>query len=74
MLPVILISIVLVLAGFFLFSVRLLFVKNGEFKGTCANNNPFMQNEGAACGVCGRQPGEACGEDSLPSFERNQGK
>ena len=49
MLPVILISIVLVLAGFFLFSVRLLFVKNGEFKGTCANNNPFMQSEAAAC-------------------------
>ena len=74
MLPVILLSIVLVLAGFFLFSVRLLFVKNGEFKGTCANNNPFMQNEGAACGVCGRMPGEACGEDSLPSFQRNQTK
>lgn len=62
MLPVIILSIVLVLAGFFLFSVRLLFVKNGEFKGTCANNNPFMQKEGAACGVCGRQPGEACAE------------
>jgi len=62
MLPVIILSIGLVLIGFFLFSVRLLFVKNGEFKGTCANNNPFMAKEGAACGVCGRQPGEACAE------------
>ena len=62
MLPVIILSVILVLIGFFLFSVRLLFVKNGEFKGTCANNNPFMLKEGAACGVCGRQPGEACAE------------
>ena len=62
MLPVIILSIVLVLAGFLLFSVRLLFVKNGEFKGTCATNNPFLQQEGATCGVCGRKPGEACAE------------
>ncbi|MFB9294239.1 hypothetical protein [Persicitalea jodogahamensis] len=62
MLPVILLSIVLVLAGFLLFSVRLLFIKNGEFKGTCATNNPFMQQEGATCGVCGRKPGEDCAE------------
>lgn len=62
MFPVIILSIALVLIGFFLFSVRLLFVKNGEFKGTCANNNPFMKNEGAVCGVCGRQPGEACAD------------
>jgi len=64
MLPVILLSILFVLAGFFLFSVRLLFVKNGEFKGTCANNNPFLKNEGATCGVCGRKGGEECAEAS----------
>ncbi len=62
MIPVLVASVVLVLFGFFLFSVRLLFVKNGEFKGTCASNNPFMQKEGAVCGVCGKQPGEACAE------------
>ncbi len=63
MLTVISLSIVLVLAGFLLFSVRLLFIKNGEFKGTCATNNPFLQEEGATCGVCGRKPGEACGDE-----------
>jgi hypothetical protein len=43
-----------------MFSVRLIFKKNGEFKGTCANNNPMLQKEGVACGVCGRKTGEAC--------------
>ncbi|TDB64165.1 hypothetical protein [Arundinibacter roseus] len=63
MIPIVILSIVLVAAGFFLFSVRLLFVKNGEFKGTCANNNPYLQNSGATCGVCGRTAGEACAEE-----------
>lgn len=54
------ITLVLVLLAFLLFSVRILFVKNGEFKGTCANNNPMLQKEGAVCGVCGRKAGEVC--------------
>jgi hypothetical protein len=62
MLPVLIVSILLVLAAFFLFSIRLLFVKNGEFRGSCAGNNPMLQKDGVVCGVCGRKPGEACGE------------
>lgn len=60
MLPVLIASISLMLIAFGLFSLRVLFVKNGEFKGTCANNNPFMVKEGVTCGVCGRQSGEEC--------------
>ncbi|MCC6462495.1 MAG: hypothetical protein IT260_18650 [Saprospiraceae bacterium] len=56
-------SVVLVLIAFFLFSVRLLFVKGGEFRGTCAGNSSFLRKDGIACGVCGRQPGEACGKE-----------
>lgn len=63
MLPVLIISIALVLIAFALFSVRLLFVKKGEFRGTCASNSPFLQKEGAVCGVCGRKAGEACGQE-----------
>jgi hypothetical protein len=63
MLAVILVSVFFVLAAFFMFSVRLLFVKGGEFRGTCATNNPMLQKEGVVCGVCGRKPGEACGKD-----------
>ncbi|HEV7347711.1 hypothetical protein [Telluribacter sp.] len=71
MVPVLIVSVVLVLIGFFLFSLRLLFVKNGEFRGTCANNNPYLRKDGAACGVCGRKAGEACEkqEDLVKSEE-----
>lgn len=41
-------------------SVRLIFLKDGEFKGTCASQNPHLNKEGEACGFCGRVPGEAC--------------
>ncbi|MFN4147836.1 MAG: hypothetical protein ACK4GN_18590 [Runella sp.] len=61
---VIFLSVLFVLLGITLLSVRLLFVKGGEFKGTCANNNPFLQKEGAICGVCGRKAGEPCQEEN----------
>lgn len=48
---------------FILMSVRLIFIKNGEFKGTCASQNPYLNKEGAPCGFCGKSvsPGESCG-------------
>lgn len=48
---------------FALMSVRLIFLKNGEFKGTCASQSPFLNKEGATCGFCGKtvNPGDACG-------------
>lgn len=56
-------AITFVLFAFFLFSLRILFVKGGQFRGTCANNNPFLQQQGATCGVCGRTAGEPCGKE-----------
>jgi len=54
---------------FVLMSVRLLFVKNGEFKGTCASQSPFLQKEGGTCGYCGKKvgEGEACGNPESKS-------
>ena len=63
MLQILIISVILMLLAFALFGVRLLFVKNGEFKGTCAGNSPFLKKEGIACGVCGAKPGEDCAKD-----------
>ncbi|WP_255066812.1 hypothetical protein [Lacihabitans sp. LS3-19] len=63
-LPLFLVTIGLVIIAFLMFSVRLLFIKNGEFKGTCASNNPMLQKEGVVCGVCGRVAGEPCGDDA----------
>ncbi len=47
---------------FILMSVRLIFLKNGEFKGTCASQNPYLNKEGATCGYCGKtvKTGDAC--------------
>ncbi len=46
---------------FALMSVRLIFIKNGEFRGTCATQSPFLAKEGIVCGYCGKTMGE--GED-----------
>ncbi|NMM46964.1 hypothetical protein [Marinigracilibium pacificum] len=50
---------------FALMSVRLILLKGGEFKGTCASQSPFLNKEGATCGYCGKtmQAGETCGKD-----------
>jgi hypothetical protein len=49
---------------FALMSVRLIFIKNGEFRGTCATQSPFLAKEGITCGYCGKivGEGEACGD------------
>ncbi|TNE68614.1 MAG: hypothetical protein EP344_01080 [Bacteroidetes bacterium] len=61
---VLLVSVLFVLAAFFLFSLRLIFVKGGEFRGTCAGNSPFLKKDDVVCGVCGRKPGEACANEA----------
>lgn len=67
----VLIGIAFVALFFVLMSVRLIFLKDGKFKGTCASQNPFLNKEGATCGYCGKEVGAndaACGreEDENP--------
>lgn len=64
-----LLSIAIVGLAFTLFAVRILFKKNGEFKGTCANNNPFMQKAGVTCGVCGKPAGGDCKNEDMPQVQ-----
>lgn len=50
---------------FVLLSVRLLFLKKGEFRGTCASQSPWLNKEGVTCGYCGKTLNEgdaACGD------------
>ena len=58
----VILAIVLVGIFFLLMSVRLIFVKGGKFRGTCASQNPILHNEGASCGMCGHkvEPGDQC--------------
>ena len=34
--------------------------KDGKFAGTCASNNPLINKDGEACGLCGARPEEKC--------------
>lgn len=56
---------------FGLMSVRLLFIKNGEFRGTCATQSPFLAKEGITCGYCGKVvgAGEECGDPEAIKIE-----
>lgn len=56
----ILLAIGIMAAFFALMSVRLLLVKNGEFKGTCATQSPALRENGIDCAVCGKKTGEPC--------------
>lgn len=55
---------------FLLMSVRLLFLKNGEFRGTCASQSPWLNKAGVTCGYCGKQLNSgdvACGDPEKES-------
>ena len=56
----ILLSIVLVALCFAGIAIKLIVKKDGEFSGTCASNNPYLNKEGEACSFCGAQPDEKC--------------
>lgn len=44
--------------------------KDGKFAGTCASQNPYLNNDGEACGFCGKLPSEQdCKKDSLPELQ-----
>jgi hypothetical protein len=60
MMEVILISLLLIGLSFIGFSLRILFVKGGEFRGSCASNNPMLKNRVGECTVCGAKPSEEC--------------
>lgn len=64
---VVLLSIGLVAIFFIFMSVRLLLVKNGEFRGTCASQSPWLNKEGVTCGYCGKTltEGETCGKEEV---------
>ncbi len=62
-----LVSVGIFAVFFALMSVRMFFVKNGEFRGTCATQSPFLAKEGMVCGYCGKVVGEG---ESCPNNEK----
>ncbi len=57
---VLMLSILLLGLGFAGIAVKIIFKKNGKFAGTCASNNPVLNEEGAPCSFCGALPDEQC--------------
>jgi rRNA maturation endonuclease Nob1 len=63
---VVLLAIALLAIAFAGIAIKLLVKKDGKFAGTCAGNNPMLQEEGVACSVCGAMPQEQCkGEKNI---------
>lgn len=55
-------SIAIVGIAFTLIGVRNIFIKGGEFRGTCSSNNPLLKEKGVDCPICGAKSGEECKE------------
>lgn len=60
MIQVLLATTVIIGLAFAGIALRIIFVKGGEFRGTCATNNPMLKNEIGECTVCGARPEEEC--------------
>ena len=55
-----LITFIFIIIAILSIGIKLIVKKNGEFSGTCASQNPFLNKEGEACGFCGALPDEKC--------------
>tara|TARA_S200000501_G_C20386485_1_gene552976 strand:- start:15 stop:209 length:195 start_codon:yes stop_codon:yes gene_type:complete len=60
MVEIILISIIILSICVAGIAIKILVKKNGEFSGTCASNNPFLNKENEPCSYCGAAPNEVC--------------
>jgi hypothetical protein len=64
-----------IFALFFIFlCVRLIFLKNGEFKGTCASQSPFLNKDGENCSYCGKNPADCENKQPLAELPSMQGQ
>ena len=66
----VLLAILLIGIFFVAMSVRLLLLDKGEFKGTCASQNPYLQKEGATCGYCGKTVGSCENDEEQNEVEK----
>ncbi len=51
-----LITLVLLLLAVAGIAIKIWAKKGGEFAGTCASQNPYLNQEGENCGFCGKTP------------------
>ena len=46
-------------------AIKLLAKKDGQFSGTCASNNPVLNEDGEPCSFCGARPDEQCKKEEI---------
>lgn len=51
-----LVTLVLLLLAVAGIAIKLWAKKDGAFTGTCASQNPYLNQDGQACGYCGKTP------------------
>ena len=51
-----LITLVLLVLAFAGIAIKIWAKKDGKFAGTCASQNPYLNQDGEACGFCGKTP------------------
>ncbi len=64
-LKIIFIAIGMLALAFAGIAIKILVKKDGKFAGTCASNNPILQEDGGSCGVCGARPQEQCRREAI---------
>jgi hypothetical protein len=65
-----LVAILLLALAFAGIAIKILVKKDGQFAGTCASNNPLLQENGGTCGVCGARPEEQCRKEALDELAK----
>lgn len=58
-----LITIILVGLSVAGIAIKIWAKKGGEFSGTCASQNPVLNESGEPCSYCGKMPSSNCGEN-----------
>ena len=59
-----LITVVMIAFVFAAIAIKIIIKKDGEFAGTCASQNPFLNKEGENCSFCGKSADEICPNES----------
>lgn len=66
----VLLTIGLLAIAFAGIAIKIWAKKDGKFAGTCASQSPFLNQEGEACGMCGKLPDEQdCRNETTPKLQ-----
>ncbi|MBK7129485.1 MAG: membrane or secreted protein [Crocinitomicaceae bacterium] len=62
-----LLTMLLLALAFAGIAIKIWAKKGGKFAGTCASNNPVLNDGQETCSFCGARPDEQCKKDEVES-------